>query len=92
MSVRNAGIFDQHEWDRLVVELSLSRRQGEIAQLIFEGSGDKQIASDLKISIPSVRTHLKRMFKKLGVQGRNELVLHVVRHFLDSRPEQGRGD
>ncbi|HEW78502.1 MAG TPA: response regulator transcription factor [Phycisphaerales bacterium] len=35
----------------------------------------------LNIAVPTLRTHLTRLFSRLDVQGRDELVLCVFRHF-----------
>ena len=62
-------------------ELGLSNRQQQIARDLFLGMSDKQIATELNISVATVRTHLGRMFSKYGVQDRSELILLCVRHF-----------
>jgi MOSC domain-containing protein YiiM/DNA-binding CsgD family transcriptional regulator len=46
---------------------SLSERELEILQLLAEGATTRQVASDLGISPHVVKTHLERIFAKLGV-------------------------
>ncbi len=65
----------------LVKELALSPRQSEITELLFLGMTDKQIASQLNLALPTVRTHLARLYAKLHVQDRVELILHVFSEF-----------
>ena len=63
--VSNTEIFSKNEWTELVNELSLSPRQAEVIQCLFEGHSDKQITNDLQIAVPTVRTHLNRLFNRL---------------------------
>ena len=74
-------IFSESEWDVLVDELSLSPRQSEVVHLLLSGHSDKQVATELDIAVPTVRTHLSRLFLKFDLQDRNELILHIFCHF-----------
>jgi len=56
---------------------ALSSREQQIALLIAEGLTDKEIAEKLNISVGTVATHNKRIFKKLDVHSRIELVNKV---------------
>ena len=49
---------------------SLSRRELEVARCVCRGLTDKEIARELAIGLPSVRTYLQRVFDKLGVHRR----------------------
>ena len=42
---------------------------------------DKRIAMDLQMAIPTVRTHMTRLFRKLRANDRADLMLHVFRQF-----------
>ena len=79
--VSETGIFTESEWLELVNELSLPPRQVEVIKRLFVGHSDKQIARELQISVPTVRTHLSRIFSRFDVQDRTALVLYVVRYF-----------
>jgi DNA-binding CsgD family transcriptional regulator len=48
----------------------LTRREREIAELIAEGMSNTQIAEQLTISEPTVKTHVTRVLKKFGVRQR----------------------
>lgn len=52
----------------------LSQRESEICEELIRGVSDKQIANDLNISFWTVRTHIGRVFAKLGVINRRELM------------------
>lgn len=77
-------LFSEQEWADLVSFLCLTRRQAEIVRLILKGQNDRRIASELKISVPTVRAHLQRAFKSLGVVDRTTLVVKVFRAFRNS--------
>jgi len=51
----------------------LSRRELEVARCVGRGLTDKEIARELTIALPSVRTYLQRVFDKLGVHRRAAL-------------------
>jgi DNA-binding CsgD family transcriptional regulator len=53
---------------------SLSPREGEIAHMVARGLTNRAIASALDISLWTVSTHLRRIFAKLGVNSRAEMV------------------
>lgn len=87
--VSETKIFTESEWLQLVNELSLSPRQIEVIKHLFAGHSDKQIAMGLQISIPTVRTHLSRLFSRFDVRDRVELVLYVFHHFRKNSPANG---
>jgi DNA-binding NarL/FixJ family response regulator len=74
-------VFTPAEWKAIADSLHLSPQQARIVGLILEGKGDKQIASVLEMSMSTVRTHLGRIFARLGVGDRVELLLHVFSRF-----------
>jgi len=53
----------------------LSLREREVLELLAEGRPDKEIASELNISMPTVRYHLKHIYDKLHVRSRTEAAL-----------------
>ncbi len=84
MAMPNGDVFDDRQWRFLLTETApLSSRQEQICRLILRGLSDKQISSQIGIAIPTVRTHLGRVFEKLEVQDRTELVLFFMRQFCE---------
>jgi len=73
-----AQLFDEFSWRRLASELRLTPRQCEIARLICEGGSYKSIASQVQISINTVRMHVRALFAKLGVRDRVGLMLKLI--------------
>ncbi|MBL0919927.1 MAG: helix-turn-helix transcriptional regulator [Hydrogenophaga sp.] len=51
----------------------LSPREVAVARCVGQGLTDKEIARELGIGLPSVRTYLQRVFEKLGVHRRAAL-------------------
>jgi len=79
-------VFSEREWAELLRQLSLAPRQEQILEHIIDGLSDKQIADKLSIGIPTIRTHLSRLFARLEVSDRHELSLEVFRQFRASCP------
>lgn len=64
----------------------LTRREREVADLAAQRLPNGEIAERLQVSVDTVKTHLKRVYTKLGVDGRRALArLNAV----DGRPTVG---
>ena len=57
----------------------LSKREREILQKVADGSTTKLVASALGISPHTVKTHLERIFEKLGANDRAQAVAIAIR-------------
>lgn len=57
-----------------LLDVHLTSREKEILSLIFCGNTNRDIASSLCISGNTLKTHLKNLFRKLGVSSKNELL------------------
>jgi DNA-binding NarL/FixJ family response regulator len=66
-----------------LVSVSLSNREGQVAQLLVDGLSNKEIAKALGIADITVRLHLRRVFRKLGARSRTD----AVRIILTSRSD-----
>ena len=53
----------------------LTEREIELAELVAEGMSNPEIAERLVLSYETVRTHLSRIYSKLGIRGRRALAL-----------------
>lgn len=60
----------------------LSDREREVLRCLVEGMAYKQIAENLDISIDTVRTHIRRIYKKLQVHSVAEAVSRALRERL----------
>ena len=63
-------------------EAPLSPREIEILQKIAYGSTTKEVADQLGISFHTVKTHLERIFEKLGANDRAQAVAIAIRQGL----------
>lgn len=60
----------------------LTRREQEVLELLARGHSNKEIASTLSISEPTVKTHLRSLFGKLDVLSRTEAIAVASRKGL----------
>ena len=63
-------------------ETPLSRRESQILQRVAYGATTKEVARDLGISAHTVKTHLERIFEKLGANDRAQAVAIALRRGL----------
>jgi len=71
------------EWCVVSGYLALSARESEIARYILENMSEVQIAARLSISPRTVHAHTERIYRRLGVHGRYQLVLRLLSVFFD---------
>jgi len=71
--------------------LNLSPREEQILQLVSKGNSNKLIADNLGMSFDTVRTHLKRVFKKLHVKSRTEAAMSYINSKMsEQRPDENK--
>ena len=57
---------------------ALSEREREVLEQLAQGSMYKEIASQLSISIDTVRSHVRKIYEKLHVRSKTEAVLKYL--------------
>ncbi len=67
----NDSFFDKYK---------LTKRETEIVKLIVEGQTSRQICNNLFISLNTVETHRKNIFKKLKIKSLSELIHFAYEH------------
>ncbi len=82
-TITEKQVFSLQEWAELKRDLSLPPRQADVVEHLLLGHSDKQIARDLGMSVPTVRTHLCRLFARLGVADRCELIVYIYARFRE---------
>lgn len=60
----------------------LSKRQTQLIALLDQGKSNRDIATDLQISEHTVKVHLWRLFRRLGVKSRTQALHHARTHGL----------
>jgi DNA-binding CsgD family transcriptional regulator len=83
-TVNGVSVMLEHDNVRCVLLISpqvprhaLSPRELQIARLVAAGATNRAIASSLDISLWTVSTHMRRIFAKLDVCSRAEMVAQV---------------
>ncbi|CAM3365731.1 MAG: Major transcriptional regulator of spore coat formation GerE [Hydrogenibacillus schlegelii] len=57
----------------------LTKREREVFELLVQDKTTKEIAEQLFISEKTVRNHISNVIQKLGVAGRSQAVIELIR-------------
>lgn len=57
----------------------LTKREKEVFELLVQDKTTKEIAEELYISEKTVRNHVSNAIQKLGVKGRSQAVVELLR-------------
>lgn len=60
----------------------LSKRQTQLIAMLDKGMSNREIATQLEISEHTVKVHLWRLFRRLGVKSRTQALHHARNHGL----------
>jgi len=60
----------------------LSNREREVLALLALGSTNRQIANELYLSVDTVKSHMRRLYSKLGVSNRTQAALRADQYQL----------
>lgn len=69
----------QSEMFGIINKAGLSKRQEDVVMMVCSGISDKETAKRLSLSPHTVRDHLKKIFLKLGVHSRAEMIVLLSR-------------
>ena len=84
---RRRGFEVQSRLDRT----PLTKREKEVVALLVSGASTRQIAEQTGLTVATVHTYLKRIYSKLGVHSRVELVARMVGTVGSVPPPPGDG-
>ena len=75
-------MLSDHAWSEIAKALGITKREMQIIQGVFDNLTQKGIASRLNMNEHTVHTHLNRLFKKLNITTRTELVLRIIEQLV----------
>ncbi len=75
-----------------VARLGLSPRESQIVAGLASGRSTKRVAAELSIHQNTVRTHLRKIFTKLEVNSRVELLSQVLANVLENSEAEDHSD
>ncbi len=67
----------QLDFKKVAEAFSLTNREIEVVQHLYQGLSNAQIASNLKITEGTVKIHLEHIFRKVGVNSRTALLASI---------------
>jgi len=70
---------------------TLSNRELEVSRLVGAGLSNREISETLGLSEHTVKNYLFRIFEKVGVSTRTELVLHILSSASSAKPAESEG-
>jgi DNA-binding NarL/FixJ family response regulator len=74
MAARGLQLTPREFGEETIDSGALTPREAEVLAELQRGRANAQIASDLHISVETVRTHARSIYRKLGVSSRRELL------------------
>ena len=57
----------------------LTKREHEVFRLLIMNKSTKDIAKELHISEKTIRNHISNVMQKLGVKGRTQAVIELIK-------------
>ena len=94
-SIRPASYLTNSEWRSIAALLHLSDRQLQVVRCIFNNLDESSIGRELGVAAGTVHTHLDRLYRKLGVRCRSEVMVRIFLAYLAhrgrSRPPRRKG-
>jgi DNA-binding NarL/FixJ family response regulator len=71
-----------------VVPVRFSPRERQVVRFITDGRSNQDIAAALGLRIQTVKNHLSRIYRKLGVPNRVQLAVFAVNHGFGPSQDQ----
>jgi DNA-binding CsgD family transcriptional regulator len=79
---RGASLISDQAWSEIARTLGLTKRELQIVQSVFDNLPEAGVAKRLRISEHTAHTHLNRLFKKLTVNTRTDLVVRIMEQMI----------
>jgi DNA-binding NarL/FixJ family response regulator len=65
-------------------QVTVTDREKEVLKMLEEGRSNKEIGTPLGIAERTVKAHVAKLMRKVGVENRVALTLHAITHSLIS--------
>ena len=85
-----AFFIKDSRWREIKRILRISPRESEIIRYIMTGEDEALIASRLGISTHTVHTHLERLYIKLKVNSRSQLIVRIFAEYVSLEASHDR--
>jgi len=85
-----AEFLPHDAWLAICRGLHLSEREAQVVSLILRDESEGGIATQLGISVHTVHTHLERLYRKLDVTSRCQVVIRIFRAYVERDASHGR--
>ncbi len=72
LAKKKQSATSKNEFSDLMSQLSVQEKR--VLDLLKEGKSNKEIATDLHIEVSTVKSHLNKIYSRLGVKSRKEIV------------------
>ncbi len=82
--LRMAGIFDESHWHFVKTRYKMGLREVQVAILVCRNFDNREIAQALRVEQSTVKTHLRNIYRKTGVNSRLALLLRFIEDIKDS--------
>jgi DNA-binding CsgD family transcriptional regulator len=82
--VRGVSPLTSAEWHMVSRHLALSRRESQVARLMLDDLADDDIARHLSISPHTVHAHVTKLYRKLAVHSRHQLIIRLFNAYVSS--------
>ncbi len=69
--------LNAREWRSVMRSLDLTDRQLEVVRCLFDGLDEPSIAEKLDVSAHTIHAHLNRLYRKICVKSRCEVIVRV---------------
>ncbi len=84
-ATKGSLIFSKKEWQVLRRDLKLSPRAMQLVRGIFDDQTEEAIADDMSISVHTVHSYFTRIYQRLGVCSREQLLVFMFGRYLERR-------
>jgi DNA-binding NarL/FixJ family response regulator len=69
---------------RLMPELGLTPRESDVIAMIAAGASNQEISCRLKLSMNTVKSHIRTAYRSMGVTSRTQAVIWAVEHGVNA--------